>query len=108
MKIPKDIEVKLNRMQRLEIKENELSFEADAIVSTSAMGQAPYCYYNTLDKMLKINQKRTEIWNDIRNRITNKGKTLWQLAVKNKLSVKTYGKEYGLDINSKDIRELFM
>ena len=107
-KIPKVIEIELRRMKKLEIREQKLSLDAKAILSTSAMGQAPPCYHNTVGKMLVVNQKRAEIWNGMRSKIAAKGKSLWQLALENKLIVKTYGRECILNFNSEDIKRLLI
>lgn len=92
----------LKRIEKLDVKQKEYSDEADAILKTSGVGQAPPPFYKALDKAVEIMKKKAKIWNEIRHYLIC-GKTLWQLAIKNNLSVHFYGEEEMLDFTARDI-----
>ena len=107
MRLPKSIERGIQRIEKLDIKEKEFSKNADMILSSSGVGQAPPIYYQTLDKAIKIAEKKAEIWNEIRSLIVSGFKTLWQIALASKtIVVVTHGQEEMLKCYGKDIRNL--
>ena len=103
----RELERGIQRIEKLDIKEREFSKNADMILSSSGVGQAPPIYYQTLDKVIKIAEKKAEIWNEIRSLIVSGFKTLWQIALASKtIVVVTYGQEKMLKCYGKDIRNL--
>lgn len=73
----------LKKWGRLDVKQKQISQDLDCIYKTSAMGQAPPIYHKTVDKLLKIEQEKAVIWNEIRGFIVpdTNYQTLWQLAL---------------------------
>ena len=103
----KEIEKGLAKIERLDIKQRELQGEADAILQSSGVGQAPPVYHATLDKAIKITEQKAIIWNGIRNNIIKPtNKTLWQIAIANKLTTVWYGEEKHLDFYAEDIKRV--
>lgn len=106
----------LKKWGKLDAKQKELSFQLDAIYKTSAVGQAPPCFHTTADKLLKVEQDKALIWNEIRGFIipgTNYV-TLWQMAIKHDkvnnevyYNVNLWGKEEHVGFTVQDIEKLY-
>lgn len=111
--IPQELEMGIRRIEKLDIKEQLYTDEAKAIQSTAPYGQLPYVHEVAMNKALKIQAKKAEIWNEIRHCVISDtsgkkfdtGYTLWQLALL-KLDVSTFGEEKHLRFSGKDIRQL--
>ena len=92
---------------QLDAKRRECIITYELILSTSAVGQAPYVALVALDKALQLAGKQAKIWNNIRNYIvTGTNKILWQAALANKKTVVVNaGKEETLKFYGSDIRK---
>lgn len=76
----------------------------DRIQSVSAFGQAPPCFYETLDEAVKLGIEQAKIWNDIRGFIMKDRKTtLWQSAIKQDYAVRLFGLEDFLKLDLKQL-----
>jgi hypothetical protein len=108
--LPKHIEDGVAGIESLDAERKEHNIKADQILSTSAMGQAPQCYFDTVEKALQVCQKQAAIWNDIRSFILpGTNKTLWQIASQSKkLAVVFFGQENILDFYGKDLRDVLI
>ena len=97
----------IDRIENYDIKQRKVEYNADALLHSSGVGQAPPVYHTTLDKINVIAAKKAKIWNDIRNIIIpGTNQTLWQIAIKSKkLPVVRSGKEGHLDFYASNIRE---
>ena len=106
----------LKKWEKLDAKQKKISIEADGIFQTSAVGQAPPCYHRTLDKILKIEQEKAVIWNEIRGFIVpeTKFKSLWEMALQwdkdHNLAyydVHHFGEENHVSFTVQDIEKLY-
>jgi hypothetical protein len=60
----------LERYAKAQSKVDELSHEADVILESSPLGQAPPVFHRIVKKMLKITEERiAPIWDELRNRV---------------------------------------
>ena len=101
------IEQAVQRIEHLDKKIKPLQFEADAILQSSGVGQAPPVYHRTLDKIIALKEKQAGIWNDeIRNYLIDGKETFWQRALRLKLPVVWSGKEGMLNFGGREIRTL--
>lgn len=107
MTIPTEVQRGIARIRTLDKKERALQRQADDILSTSPVGQAPPVYHRTLDKAIAITKEKAKVWNKIRNyAIPGTGQTLWQAAIVNRLPTVNYGDEKHLDFYADDIDKL--
>jgi len=76
-------------------KIEELNKKADLIRDTSACGQAPPVYHQTIEKAMRLVQENANLWNDLRGYVVKgSGKTLWQWAILCKFPVAHHGDEH--------------
>ena len=100
----------IERIRKLDEKEGQLNWLANAILQSSAMNQAPPIYGRTLDKILKIQDRKAVIWHkNLRTKfVPGTRRTIWQSAVAANLDVRRFGKENGLRICADDIEQLLL
>ena len=107
-KLSNDIEKAIQKIEKIDKKQKELEKETKLIRQTSPIGQHPPVLDRIYEKIIKLTEKKAEIWNkELRNKIVpGTTKTFWQLAIERKLPVVKYGKERYLDFYANDIRKL--
>lgn len=100
------IEKGIARIAKLDVKQQELDKEAKGIAHSMPYGQSPPVYGRVLDKMNVIQAKKAKIWNEIRNFVLpGTKKTLWQIAVAQRLPTVSYGEEHHLNFFASDIKK---
>lgn len=103
--VPKVVQKGIERIQRLDVKQRKLEWEAEQIAKTAPVNQAPPIYHRTLDKVMELQKQKAVIWNKIRDIIvTPDGKTLWQI-MSAKYPMAMWGKEEHLNIYAENIEE---
>ena len=103
--MPTKIEKGIAKIAKLDVKEQQFLKEADAIQYSSPLCQLPPVHGRVLDKAIAISVKKAIIWNDIRNFIlSGTKKTLWQIAVAQRLPTVRYGEERHLDFSASDLK----
>ncbi len=81
IKIPSELVTLVNRYKKHQDKVDEISKQTDAILQTSAMGQAPPIFHRLVEKQLDIIKKDiSPIWDSLKNyNVPNSNfKTFWQ------------------------------
>ena len=108
MELPQKAEKLLKRLEKLDLKQIEISNTIDAIYKTSPVGQAPPCFHRAVDKLCVVAKKKAPIWNYIRHYIIpGTHKTIWQGALESRnIAVGHWGKEEGTCITANEIRIL--
>jgi len=103
-----EIQRAIAKIKRLDVKQRELQTEADLILSTSAVGQAPPVYHRAVDKAIEVTKQKAKIWNEeIRNKvIPETGRTYWQTAIEARLPTVDLGKEKHLDFFAENIEAM--
>lgn len=106
----------LKKWLKLDDTQEQLSQDVDAIYRTSAVGQAPLIYHEKLEKLLKVQNEKAVIWNEIRSFIIpdSNDNTLWQAALKADEKMKLayydvhyFGKEEHIGFTVNDIEKLY-
>lgn len=106
--LPNYIEKTISKIETIDKKIAPLEQEANGIVASSGVGQAPPIYHQTLDKIIRLKEQQAKIWNEeLRGKLFD-GKTIWQRAIKSTLPVKQYGDENILSFSGKDIRNMLI
>ncbi|HXX97397.1 MAG TPA: hypothetical protein VEL11_09815 [Candidatus Bathyarchaeia archaeon] len=73
----------LYKWTKLDIRHKELWYDLNATYETSAVGQAPDCYLDLVEKLYKIQSEKAKIWNQIRgNVVPGTQDSLWTLALR--------------------------
>ena len=101
-----NLEKAISKIAKFDVKEKELDRYAEAIKSSMPFGQPYPIYLRTLDKINEIRAKKAKIWNnELRNYILpTTTKTLWQIAIGQKLPACRFGEEAYLDFYAEDLR----
>ena len=105
MKVEGVIKKGIAKIRRLDIEEQKFLRRADGILQSSAVGQAPPVYHETLDHARDVQASKAAIWNSIRSQLVN-GKTLWQRAINGGHVFKLWGPESHLQLSADDIESI--
>ncbi|MFH2095914.1 MAG: hypothetical protein ABIJ16_09435 [Bacteroidota bacterium] len=99
------IERAILKIEAIDKKINPLEQQANGILSSSGVGQAPPVFHSTLDKIIVLKEKQAKIWNELRHHVFS-GRTFWQRAIESDLPVVRFGQETMLNFSGADIRTL--
>ena len=105
--LPKEVIEGIQKMEQIQIVEDELEQKFQGIKKTSPFGQLPSIIDQVLDQQIIQIKKRSKIWNEIRGFcVTGTYGTLWQLAISSKLCVKQWGDEDILQFTTQQLKQI--
>jgi hypothetical protein len=100
----KQLQRAFKRLKTLDTEYGLLSQDVTAIYQTSAMGQAPECYHQAVEKLYQKSGQMARVWNTIRLFvIPGKQQTLWQWVIQQGLDCSWQGSEAYLKFRFADL-----